>query len=303
MSTPLSRPEVEALYGFAFPESLYEFHAFLSTWPQGRLWEWMGLRLEGPLLLMTEGTDPACADPLWQSRFYDDPPEFLTILSGDTDGLHWGYWLDVPNTTAPTEYPIAYYYSRDAFELSIEGADLFALLRSRIEHYQRDSEEYLEYEMETEEDYEESVQQLTELRSLLPHYTLDERPETGDDYLETYPHTVKRDVIAKTVERMGIVVPPERYRPLSAESQGKPIEEQAAEAMALLRDGYPGAAFQLGKELWLNHDHREMCYSLLDAAYAALERDLLRRYLSVSRSWRDHCDRENAARKAAQRET
>jgi hypothetical protein len=301
MSTPLFRREVEALYGFAFPESLYEFHAFVSTWPEGRLWDWMGLRLEGPLRLLSSGVDPSYADPLWQSRYYNDPPEFFTILSGDTDGLHWGYWIDDPNA-GPTEYPIVHYYSRDAFEISESGIDLFDFLRSRIEYYQHDAEEYLEYEMETEEDYEENVQQLTELRSLLPRYTPDERPETGDDYLETYPSDVEREVIAETCEGMGIVVPPERYRPLSAESLGKPIQEQVAEAMLLLWDGYPGAALQLGKELWLNQDHRETCYSLMDAAYAALGRDLLRRYLAVSRSWRDHCDRGEAARKAARGE-
>ena len=29
-------------------------------------------------------------------RYYDDPPEFFTVLAGGTDGLHWGYFLDDP---------------------------------------------------------------------------------------------------------------------------------------------------------------------------------------------------------------
>jgi hypothetical protein len=63
MRTPLSRQEVEELYGFAFPESLYAFHQFISTLSERHLWDWLGLRLEGPLRLMTEGADPSSKPP------------------------------------------------------------------------------------------------------------------------------------------------------------------------------------------------------------------------------------------------
>src|SRR4029079_17577588 len=35
-------------------------------------------------------------DPRLQGRYRQDPPEFVTVLGGDTDGLHYGLWYDDP---------------------------------------------------------------------------------------------------------------------------------------------------------------------------------------------------------------
>jgi hypothetical protein len=297
MSKPLSRHEVEELYGIAFPESLYAFHEFASGLPDNRLWEWLGLRLEGPLLLLTHGVDKSYADPLWRSRYYDDPPEFFTVLSGDSDGLHWGYWVDDP-AAAPAEYPVAHYYSRDAFEISLDGADLFDVLRRRIESFQQDVDEDFELDGIDEEERDEVTEQMAELRSVLPRYTLAERPEIGDAYFEAYPVDIEREIVAQTPDGMGIVIPADKYLlpTISHLSEEWTLENRAAEAKRFMEDGYPGAALELGKDLWLDSERREMCYSLMDTAYAALGRDPLHRALGVARAWREHCDREEAAR-------
>ena len=68
------------------------------------------------------------------------------------------------------------------------------------------------------------------------------------------------------------------------------VERLAAEAMKLLREGYPGGALKLGRDLWVFASKFPVCYDLLDAAYEALGREPLRKLLTEARAWREHCD-------------
>ena len=63
-------------------------------------------------------------------RYYNDPPEFFTLLLGDMDGLHWGYYLDDSATQSGC---VASYYTNDAFELMPDGDTLFEALRLDLE--------------------------------------------------------------------------------------------------------------------------------------------------------------------------
>jgi hypothetical protein len=96
---------------------------------------------------------------------------------------------------------------------------------------------------------------------------------------------------------MGIVVPPECYRclwlpdrklwPYLFETDDPfDIVEEARRA---LWEGFPGTALKLGKDLWAvgGERHTEYAYELLDAAYAALGREVLREVLRVHRANRD----------------
>src|SRR5262249_42481499 len=67
------------------------------------------------------------------------------------------------------------------------------------------------------------------------------------------------------------------------------LERLVAEARQALHDGYPGTALKLGKDLWaVGGEHQTMyAYELLDAAYAALGRDVLRQVLRTHRENRD----------------
>src|SRR5262249_54706981 len=133
----------------------------------------------------------------------------------------------------------------------------------------------------------------------LQQYATGDWPEMGDEYFERYGGQVARNrhVAAATRENMGIVVPPGKYRPLSLPDKKlwaalrktdklAPLVEEARQA---LREGYPGTALKLGKDLWaVGGEHQTMyAYELLDAAYAALGRDVLRRVLRTHRENRD----------------
>ena len=51
----------------------------------------LGLSVDGPLALLANKERHPRDD-----RFFNDPPEFFTVLRGPADGLHWGYWFDQP---------------------------------------------------------------------------------------------------------------------------------------------------------------------------------------------------------------
>ncbi len=96
---------------------------------------------------------------------------------------------------------------------------------------------------------------------------------------------------------MGVVAPPETYRPLSLPDkklrsvlrrEDDPIA-LVEEARQALRDGFPATALKLGKELWPLPGARktEYAYELLDAAYAALGREVLRQVLRTHREHRE----------------
>ncbi|HEY7158541.1 MAG TPA: ADP-ribosylation family protein, partial [Gemmataceae bacterium] len=229
-------------------------------------------------------------------RYYLDPPEYFTVLAGDVDGLHWGYYLDDP---AHASGCIASYFASDAFELSADGDTLFEAVRLHLEMLARDYEEYRDEDPDNAADYQEDLRQLDAFRVLLQGHTGADRLETGDEYYVKYAGRVarKRHVAAATHEGMGIVVHPELYRSLSlpdkklwsALRQKKDASNLIEKARQALREGFPGTALKLGKDLWAvgGERHTEYAYELLDAAYAALGRDVLRDVLRVHRENRD----------------
>jgi hypothetical protein len=142
------------------------------------------------------------------------------------------------------------------------------------------------------------LKQVARVREQLAEYWGADRPETGDDYLDSY-YRSRSGVVAETWDHMGIIVPRKKYRPLSAGVVGsdrrldpKPrlVKRLAAEAMQLLRDGFPGAALKLGRDLWVLASDFPVCYDLLGAAYAALKREPLRRLMNEARAFRADCD-------------
>lgn len=226
---------------------------------------------------------PAHFDPLLDDRYRLDPPEFVTLLHGFTDGLHWGYYVDDP---AQTPYPVAAYYHSDAYELHIAGNSLLEAVRGYLEIAYRDALENLEADPAYRESYEQQLDQLDAMRRVIMGYATADRPETDLEYIETYRYT--RHPTAPTRDGMGIVVPPDTYRRLN----GNPSDDDffpptAGEvqrlldaAMHALHEGFAGTALQLGKDLWPYPDYVMTAADLLDAAYAALGREWLRHSLS-----------------------
>jgi hypothetical protein len=287
------RDQLRAFYGFDFPEDLFLFWDFANRLrplePLLAFSDALHLQLTGPFEVLAgrfDGRTPRHSI-LVHWRYYNDPPEFFTVLTGDVDGLHYGYWMDDPRTGKGS---VASYFADEAFEVSPDGDSLLEAMRLDLEQRARD------YEGEPDEET-----RISALRATLRRFATDDRPETGEEYVEKYlgraARARRKRIIAATQEGMGVVVHPELYRPLSVkdktlwrrlwkEDDPRELVEEARQA---LRDGYPGTALKLGKELWaVGGDRRsDYAFELLDAACAALGREVLRDVLRAHRAGRD----------------
>jgi hypothetical protein len=296
------RRQLRQLYGFDFPDDLWRFWDFVRRLqpldPLHALADTLQVVLVGPFDVLAgrfDGLTPRYSHLLhW--RYHDDPPEFFTVLAGDTDGLHWGYYLDDPAQPRSPAAAVASYYAGDVFELSLDGDNLFEAIRLQLEYLQRDNEDYRAEDKEQAPLYDQRLEQLARLRERLVRYATGERTEVGEEYTERYAGSWTRSewVVAPTREGMGIVVPEEKYRPLSLVGpklwrflrRHKNPVELVEEARQALSEGFPGTALELGKDLWgmIGARRRGYAYELLDAAYEALGRQALRTVLAVHRA-------------------
>jgi hypothetical protein len=304
MSTRLEqrRARLRAEYGFDFPDDFYRFWDFVSRLapldPLAGLAETLDVRLVGPFEVLSgrfDGRVPRHS-LLLHWRYYGDPPEFFTVLAGGSDGLHWGYFLDDPPHDTSC---VASYYARDAYELSANGDTLFEAVRLHLEYCHSDQTDYLELDPGGKATYEAALGNLEHLRRRLMEYATVDQPEVGDEYTERYANTNRRSksVVARTMEGMGVVVPPSVYRPLSMEDRRlwrylrrtRNPQDVVNEARRALADGFPGTALKLGKDLWATSGTIKADYAceLLESAYAAMGRTILGEVLQTHRANRE----------------
>lgn len=296
MSTRLQqrRARLRAEYGFDFPDDFFRFWEFVNRLsplePLNALAD-VGISLVGPFEVLAgrfDGRVPRHS-LLLHWRYYDDPPEFFTVLAGGGDGQHWGYFLDDPDTG--NAGCLASYFARDAYELAVDGDTLFEAVRIDLEY------SCSSFEIDEEK---EALEAIDRVRSRLMEYATGDRPEIGDEYTDSHAGVSNREerIVAETMEGMGIVAPGEGYRPLSLEDKRlwrrlrrkrEDVADLVEEARQALRDGFPATALKLGKDLWASPGKEKMEYAheLLDAAYAALGRETLRRVLQTHRANRD----------------
>ncbi len=296
------RRQLRSLYGFEFPEDFFQFWELASRRrpldPLAGIADAADVHLVGPFEVLAgrfDGRTPRFHQYLhW--RYYGDPPEFFTVLAAGEDALHWGYYLDDP---AAGEGCVASYFAADDFEIGADGDTLFEAVRLRLEERFRDCEEDRGWDRAHADEYEATMGTIDALRTTLGRYATGDRPEIGEEYVTRYAGKSSRadQVVAKTREGMGIVVPPGKYRRLSVKDrklwarlrEDDNPRDLVDEAMQALREGFPGTALKLGKDLWaFGGEHQTMySYELLDAAYEALGRDVLRRVLAAHREHRD----------------
>jgi hypothetical protein len=302
MSTrPDRRALLRDLYGFDFPEELFVFWDFATRIrplePLQALTEVIDLHLVGPFEVLAgrfDNRNPHCPMILhW--RYHDDPPEFFTVMGGGTGGFHRGYYLD---DLAATECCVASYYTNAAFEMHPEGDSLFEVVRLHLERRYRDCAEHRHNDPGDAFEREMTMRQIDEIRSRLMRLATRDRPESGADYEESYPErsTRSRRVVGATREGMGIVVPPATYRPFSLKDKAlwrqlrkeEALADLVAEAEQALREGFPGTALKLGKDLWAIGGERQSkhAFELLDSAYTALGRTVIRDVLRAHRAHR-----------------
>ena len=299
---PKKTPEqrVREFYGFAFPDDFFVFREFLTRLAPNILAEACDMHPAFPFNVAAgKRAKDYPKNPFWQDRCYHDLPEFVTVFWGTTDGLHWGYVFDAPGELPPV---LAHYWHRDTFEHAFDGYTIFEAVRESIEKSESD------YLMMSDnprdrDDCRLRLEQCAAIREQLNAFWGADRTETGDDYLDAYD-VGRIGTAAATWDRLGIVVPDDKYRPLSADFLGRgrldperpEVEALTAEAMQLLRDGFPGAALKLGRDLWVLARDFPECYDLLDAAYVALGREPLRRLMNEAREFRVYCDKPRGAR-------
>ncbi|XP_067407840.1 histone PARylation factor 1 isoform X2 [Emydura macquarii macquarii] len=99
------RQEIESCYRLKMPEDFYQFWKFCEVLkpdkPSEALLSSIGLQLVGPYDILTGKHKKAKSADLnfnlhW--RFFYDPPEFQTIIAGDSKTqYHMGYFRDVPD--------------------------------------------------------------------------------------------------------------------------------------------------------------------------------------------------------------
>lgn len=293
------RQQLRELYGFDFPEDFFRFWNLVNRLqplePLNALLN-LSIQLVGPFEILAGRFDKVTPrhSLLLHWRYSFDPPEFFTVLAGEGDGLHWGYYLDDP---ARGSGCVASYYAVDASEFSVDGDDLFEAVRLHLEERYRDCEEDREDDPDHRAEYDEEMRRLDCRRAQWMAFDGSKRDEIGAAYVDRWAGRSRRRPTAKTQEGMGIVVPPDRYRPLSRKDRklwsylcqtDDPVDI-VDEARQALHDGFPGTALKLGKDLWAigGERHTEYAYELLDAAYAALGREVLRNVLRVHRENRD----------------
>jgi hypothetical protein len=295
------RRQLRDLYGFDFPDDFFQFWEFVNRLqpldPLNALLDF-SVRLVGPFEVLSGRFDKCSPryNQLLHWRYYLDPPEFFTVFAGGGDGLHWGYHLDEPGNGTSC---VSSYYTHDAFEMSVDGDDLFAAIRLFLEEYHSDCELDHSYGLIDDDERASNLEGLAVSRENLIAFGTGERYERGAAYVDRYAGVSEHrgNPVGETFEGMGIIVPPESYRPLSFQdaklwpylSETEDPIDMVEEARQALRDGFPGTALKLGKDLWATggEKHTEYAYELLDAAYTALGRDVLREVLRVHRANRD----------------
>lgn len=200
------------------------------------------------------------------------------------------------------EFYVASYHTRDAYEITVCSKTLLEAVRLELELQYAGALEAVEEDEDEAGLYQQKLAKLDLLRSNLIAYETGERTETGWDYVEQW-EDVPRQMTAPTLDKMGIVVPPDTYRPWTeAERQlkgihygeaGRLILEQDEVAdlcrlvQKLLAEGKAGNALQIGKNLWFfGETYADLAYPVLDAAYRALGREALAEILAVHRQYR-----------------
>jgi hypothetical protein len=308
------RSQLRQLYGLDFPDDLFAFWdraCELNSAKPREAFEVLSAYLCGPFDVLAGKYDSAPSEqPLWlKDRSYQDPPEFFTILWGNIDGLHRGYWFDDPGRPPGC---IASYYNNDAYDLAYWPATLFETLRCLIEWSHDGVLENRQIDPEHRGHYDRALEEIDRLRQCLNAWVpglFGKRKQRGWSYPDRYQHAGrrKRSVVARTWGRESIVVPRKRFRAPGADDEAIWREVRQADGAArwtavaeqALADGYPGTALKLGKDLWRlggKAVEPDAC-RLMEEAYRALGRPLLAEVLQGHRRQRDRWDAERAARR------
>jgi hypothetical protein len=271
------------LYGLAFPLSLLQFHEFINDRDESardRLLNDLAISPTGPLQLLALPDERLRTfkpkhDLLLHWRFYRDPPEFFTCLHGDTDGLHWGLLLDVPEAGFRGA---ASYYNNDGDLIAVYPS-LFAAVLERIDDRIAGNEELLVGDPDQSEHpaYRVAIDRLKKLRLEVGDFIARQGIALDDGRPEGIDCDTGLDVIVSPGHQPGAV---------------DVADLDGANALMLAQQDNPYHALCLGRYLWTGGGEAEsdQAYRLLKVAYEALDRRLLSRVLELHYQHRNLSD-------------
>lgn len=284
-----------AVYGLRLPRHMAVFAAFFdSLGEDGRSLAEAGLGLipggvtryfdaDGLALTGRDGLDERLHD-----RFRCDPPEFVTMMWGESDGLHFGLWYDDP--AEPPTF-VAHNYARDSAETwtGERWSGLGEILR-RIDKL--DEDDMLDPEL----DDPGAQRSRDRFRQLVEEFGDADRQACAADGISRWAGVHRPPIVGGLCSalpvgagdpRGGFERSGERYRAYRA---GAPeVRDWIAEAERELAVGAPAYALVLGRELhWMDvDDYRSDSLRLLTGAYRALGRDALAEIAAVHHANRD----------------
>ncbi len=275
------------VYGFRLPKHVAVYDAFCRSLSdlERRGLDILG-RSPGGIMVWFEEDGPEREtrdglDARLDCRFRCDPPELVTLMWGDSDGLHLGLWYD-----DPAELPsfIAGNWARDSAETSRYELTAIKTLLHTVEDRLQWDEEFGRFAMG-------AVCQALRW--------FDERDDEvlAEDGISPWTDAEHPDLLGS----IGCALPEGSGDPRAggwqATSERKEVyrnepdqlAEWIAEARTELADGKPAYLMTLGRELhWLDHDDtRELAGELMAEAYRALGRDKLAEIVEVHHANRD----------------
>lgn len=306
------RARLFELYGFHFPAELERIWGFCRSVkpldPLRALEDSLGLVLAGPFEVLDgrfDRADPPAPIILHHRRPWELPEFFPVMLSSD-GGQHWGYFIDDPDTGAPS---CAALTDRGAGPgASLESDTLAGGLRLWVEQAAADLESEGPDPSATEAEAREVAAMLSRCREMANRLAkavgIQLPPHTGDAFIRASSGALAdRDslVTLPTQDGTGIVAPPETCRttaPLprlhEAVWRKAGVEWLQRVARRALDSGRPGVALFIGRELWApgTRKRRAIAAPILEAAYMALGRPTLARVVAAEmahadRPWRD----------------
>ncbi|MCB9568356.1 MAG: DUF2228 domain-containing protein [Myxococcales bacterium] len=284
---PAVAARMQEVYGLRLPRSLAIFAAFWRSLDplEARGAERLG-RSPGGIMIWFEdgGLDRRTRDgldPRLECRFRCDPPELVTVMWGDSDGLHYGLWYDDP--ADPPTY-VAHNYARDSAETWPDREPtplgvLAAQARARID----------------EPDDEAPPLSVYAVREALEWFAdADAEALAADPPAQRWLDAPRIPTLGTfgpaLPEGAGTIRVGDSYARIKAwREQPARVEKWIASARRECAEGKPAAALTFGLDLhWLDADgRREEALELLVMAYEALGRHAHAETAKVHHAHRD----------------
>ena len=294
----------EATFGLILPVQTAQFWAFWSSLNSlekkaaGMVWRYPGGILDWFVPSFEKWQLKDGLDHRLHYRYKPAPPEFVCVMTGDSDGLNYGLWYEDP---ACEPLCVASFYARDDASVGFSGETILSAYRRSLERCYQDHEGDDDL---SECERVDNLCLLDELRSALIFFEGADRQEVGASYEDCYYKNVEFPNRAFTLDGFGVAtnkdielhdVLPNRpqngydlYKTIINDEElvSKWIEN-ARKALAA-RNPYP--ALVLGRDLharWDKEEFQPIALELMTGAYEMLGRTSLAEIARVHHEHRD----------------